>query len=325
MVPKLHHLSKALGQRFVTTINQSPMTSETHPHILGFDIGGTKTAWGLVTADGRLKAHGVFPSPQHRDAMISAIITLVKEKKPQAVGIGVAGTVSPDHRDTVVCPHLPELSHFEIVQAIRSEFPEIPVALDNDARCALIGEVWQGKAKDLTSVVMITIGTGIGGAVMQKGQVLPHPHDLNEEISHLIADPSDLLPASSGRGSVESLLGGQNLEDRFGIPVAELIAQARKEDKDAVETLKTISYYFIQAIRAIYDVYHCKLILVGGKGLNDLDLYLRDVPPCPVESADLGELAGVIGAARLGLDLYEQEEEEAAEWGDDEDPEKVEE
>jgi len=270
-----------------------------------------------------MKAHGAFPSPQNRGYMLSDILKLVKEKKTQAVGIGVAGTVSPDHQDTVVCPHLPELSHFEIVQAVRTEFPEVPVALDNDARCALIGEVWQGKAKDLTSVVMITIGTGIGGAVMQKGIVLPHPHDLNEEISHLIADPSDLLPASSGRGSVESLLGGQNLEDRFGISVAELVTLARKEDKDAVETFKTISYYFIQAIRAIYDVYHCKLILVGGKGQNDLDLYLRDIPPCPVEAAALGELAGVIGAARLGLDLYEQEQEEAAEWGDDEESETV--
>jgi glucokinase len=293
-------------------------------YTLGFDIGGTKTAWGVVGDDGVVKVRGQFPTPQQREELVKSLLKVIKDQKPTAIGIGIAGTVSADHQDIVVCPHIPELSHFELIQTIQKDYP-IPVALDNDARCALIGEVWAGKAQDISSVVMITLGTGVGGAVMQKGVVLPHPHDITQEIGYTIADPSDLLPASTGRGSIESLLGGQNLEERFGIPMAELVAQARNEDPDAVETFKTISYYFIQSVRAIYDIYQCKLILVGGKGSKDLDLYLRDIPPCPVEAAELGEVAGVVGAARLGLDLYEQEQREAAEWGDEETSESVDE
>jgi|GEM_PF-5665075 len=292
--------------------------------ILGFDIGGTKTAWGLVDENGKISKNGRFPTPKERDDFLKKILHLIKENKPQAVGIGIAGTVTVDHQDTVVCPHLPELSHFEIVQAIKELYP-VPVALDNDARCALIGEVWQGKATDALSTVMITIGTGVGGAVMQKGVVLPHPHDLTQEMGYLVADPTDLFPASTGRGSIEALLGGQNLERRFGIPVGELVTLARKNDEEAVDIFKTISYCFGEVIQTIYDTYSCKRILVGGKGQNDLDLYLQSTPPCTVEPAALGEDAGIIGAARLGLDLYEQELEEAAEWGDDEEPNTVDE
>ena len=285
--------------------------------ILGFDIGGTKTAWGLLTPEGDLQEHGHFPTPQDRDEMLSELIKIVLKYKPSAIGIGVAGTVSADHQDIVVCPNIPTLSHFELIQTLQEKHP-VPIALDNDARCALIGEVWKGKAQNLSSVVMITLGTGVGGAVMQREVVLPHPHDITQEISYIVADPSDLFPAQTGRGSIESLLGGKNLEERFGVPMKDLVKHAHAGDPDAIETFKTISYYFIQSIRAIHDLYNCKLILVGGKGSNDLDLYLRDIPPCPIEPAGLGEIAAVYGAARLGLDLHEQEQIEAAEWGDDE-------
>jgi glucokinase len=288
--------------------------------ILGFDIGGTKIAWGLVDEEGKIHQQGHVPTPPVRDEFLKTILSIITKHKPDAVGIGIAGTVSADHQDVVVSPHLPELSHFELVQTIQEKHP-VPIALDNDARCALIGEVWKGKAQNVSSAVLITLGTGVGGAVMQKEVVLPHPHDITQEIGYLTADPDDLFPASSGKGSIEALLGGENLEDRFGIPVGDLVARARKEDPEALEIFKTISYYFIQSVRAIFETYNCKLILVGGKGNQDLDLYLRDIPPCPVEAAGLGELAGVIGAARLGLDLYEQEQEEIAEWGDEEEKE----
>jgi glucokinase len=284
-------------------------------NVLGFDVGGTKTAWGLFNEDGSLLKKGSFPTPQDREEFLSAIISVAKNPEVSTIGIGIAGTTSANHEDVVVCPNIPELSHFQLVSHLKVELGK-PVTIDNDARCALIGEVWQGAAQDTTSTVLITIGTGVGGAVMQKGEVLPHPTDLNQEIGHLVVDSSNFMETSSGRGTVEALLGGKNLEERFGVPVGELVAGARSGDAECVELFKTVSHYFLQSIQAIHATYNCRQILVGGKGSNDLDLYLQDTPPCPVHPAKLREDAGIYGAARLALDLHEMLQEEDAEWGD---------
>ena len=284
---------------------------------IGFDIGATKTAWAIVDTEGEVSSSGKFVTPNEREALIKELVACItKARKTEtiaAVGIGAAGTVSANHRDVVVCQNIPDLSHFQLVSTLEKEV-ELPVVLDNDARCALVGEAWQGTARETTSAVLITIGTGVGGAVMQKGRVLPHPTDVNQEISHLVADPADLFPGQSGRGTVESMLGGRSLEARFGVSVAELAKGTAAGKEDDVEIFTTISYYFIQCIRAIYDVFHCKMIIVGGQAADELELYLRESPPCPVIPAQLGELAGAIGAARLALDVAEARDEEQAEW-----------
>jgi glucokinase len=284
-------------------------------NVLGFDVGGTKTAWGIFTLEGDLVKKGSFPTPQDREEFLSALVEIAKNPEVSAVGIGIAGTTSANHEDVVVCPNIPSLSHFQLVSHLKVELGK-PVTLDNDARCALIGEAWKGAAQDISSTVMITIGTGIGGAVMQKGVVLPHPTDINMEISHILVDSTNFMETSSGRGTVEALLGGKNLEERFGLPVGELVASAKAGEEEAVGVFETISHYFLQAIQAIHYTYHCRQILVGGKGCNDLGLYLQGNPPCPVHAAKLGEEAGIYGAARLALDLNEMIEEDDAEWGD---------
>ncbi len=291
-------------------------------NVLGFDVGGTKTAWGVFSPEGELLKKGSFPTPQDREEFLNALVAVAKNPEVSSVGIGIAGTTSANHEDVVVCPNIPSLSHYQLVSHLKVELGK-PVTLDNDGRCALIGEAWQGAAQDTTSTVMITIGTGVGGAVMQKGVVLPHPTDINLEISHLMVDPSNLLETSSGRGTVEALLGGKNLEERFGVPVGELVTGAKAGEAEAVGVFETISHYFLQSIRTIHATFNCRQILVGGKGSKDLDLYLQDTPPCPVHPAKLMEDAGIYGAARLALDLNEAIEEEDAEWGDNADAEVV--
>lgn len=287
------------------------------PLVLGFDVGGTKTAWGLVDENGAITESGRFPTPTERSKFLERLSAVIAAHKPAAVGIGIAGTVSADHKDTIVCPNIPELSHFELVTELQKDH-DLPIMIDNDARCALIGEVWMGAAREASSAVLITIGTGVGGAVMQKGQILPHPTDISQEIGRIVADPNDLMPTPTGTGTVEALLGGRNLAERFGIPMNEVVVGARKGDAEMVDLFTQISHYFLQSVRAIHNIYNCKMILVGGIGSKDLDLYLQDTPPCPVLPAKLGENAGILGAARLAWDAYEVKVADEAEWGTDE-------
>ncbi|HSI20765.1 MAG TPA: ROK family protein [Verrucomicrobiae bacterium] len=279
--------------------------------VLAFDIGGTKTAWAIVDEEGTLGKRGEFATPQDRETFLAQFKKVVDAHADVAgVGIGIAGTVSANHKNTLVCPNIPELSHLELSETVSK-----PCAIDNDGRCALIGEAWLGAATDTSSAVMITLGTGVGGAVMQRYKVLPHPTDLSLEISHLVADPDDYYPAKAGRGTIEALIGGKNIEARYEVSLAEMSGRTQKDDTDATEFWQILQHAFHQCIRAIHEAYGCRMIIVGGRGVKDLPLYLGGNPtPCPVIPAKLGPDAGLYGAARLGFDAVE---EDAKDWDEE--------
>lgn len=285
------------------------------PNVLAFDVGGTKTAWAVVTDDGHMSEQGTYATPQEAEPFLASLIAIIQaHPEVVTVGIGIAGTVSADHKGTLVIPNIPHLSHLELTEQV-TQATSKPVALDNDGRCALIGEVWLGAARDTSSAVMLTLGTGVGGAVMQRHKILPHPTDLSLEISHLPADPADLYPAPSGAGTVEALLGGKNIEARYGVSLAEMAEKVRTGDAEAQEFWDIVSHAFHQCVRAIHQVYSCRMIVVGGRGVADLAYYLgSEEPACPVVPAELGSNAGIVGAARIALDLAT---EEAKDWDED--------
>ena len=279
-------------------------------YFLGFDIGGTKIAWGVFSEEGALQKSGKTATPQNRDALLSILTKVIKTYPVKGVGIGIAGTVSADHEDIIVSPNIPSLSHFELGHYLETTCKTV-VAIDNDARCALLGEVWRGVAKDYSNAILLTIGTGLGGAVLQRGAILPHPEDVSQEIGRILVDPLDAFPASSGRGTVEAFLGGSNLEQRLGIKLSEIAKGAREGDLKAKRVWKQISYYFLQSMRAVHDHFHCEAIIIGGIGSRDLAYYLQDEPPCPIVAAKLGGKAGMYGAAQLAIALCEQRRLEA--------------
>lgn len=278
--------------------------------VLAFDIGGTKTAWAVVDETGKIKKDGRFPTEPEQTAFLTGLEEVIAKNPSEAVGIAIAGTISADHADLIVCPNVPTLSHLQLVAQLREHGAPL-TTLENDARAALIGEVWLGSAAEYSSAVMLTLGTGVGGAVMQKGKILPHPRDISLEIGRLIVDPTDIFPTTSGQGTVEALIGGRNLCERFAIDLGQEAKAAKKGVSESIELWHEISDYFHACLESIYAEYSCKQILIGGKGVQDLDLYLGEhTPPCPVSAAQLGEKAGLYGAARLALDIYEETKKE---------------
>lgn len=278
--------------------------------VLAFDIGATKTGWGCVDLTGKLSEHGSFPTAEQQEPFVDNLLQVIKKHTSAAIGIGMAGTISADHEDLVVCPNVPTLSHLQLVRLLREGGAPLTI-LENDARCALIGEVWKGSAQEFSSAVLLTLGTGVGGAVMQKGTVLPHPQSISLEIGRLIVDPTDIFPTTSGFGTVEALIGGRNLQERFGISLADEAQRAGKGEAQSLEIWGYIAEYFHLCLESVYAEYRCKTIIIAGKGVRNLSLYLGDKPPpCPVIAAVLGEQAGIFGAARLALDIYEEDKKE---------------
>ena len=273
-------------------------------HVLAFDVGGTKTAWALVDDQGAIIEDGRFPTPTEPEMFISTLSKLIAEHPCKSIGIGVAGIVK-NSQELGILTNLPKLSGLKLGALLRESGSPL-VVVENDARCALIGEVWKGSLHDAENALFLTIGTGIGGAVLRRGVVLPYPQDITKEISRTTVDPDDHFPSPTGPGTVEALLGGRSLEQRFGIPMDELAAEGKAGGEEALEVWAMISQYFYNSLGVLQSIWNTKQVIIGGKGAADLTLYIGNfTPPCPVLAAQLGEQAGLVGAARLALDLFE--------------------
>jgi hypothetical protein len=129
-----------------------------------------------------------------------------------------------------------------------------------------------------------------------------------------VVDPTDIFPSKSGRGTVESFIGGRNLQERLQIDLAneaEAIRTGNGEaHAEAKEIWHAISYFFVQCMKAVHAEYNCSTIIIGGIGSKDLEHYLQDPTPCPVIPAKLGEQAGLFGAGRLAMDVYEESQKD---------------
>lgn len=266
--------------------------------ILALDIGGTTSRWALVAHTGKLLKFGESQSPKSEATLLRWVSQLVRTHSVAHVGIAIAGTVSVDHQDTLVCTNLPNLSHRHL--AAHVETLGVACQLENDARCALLGEQWLGAARHIENALMLTIGTGVGGAILRGGAVLPHPTDLHEEIGRLMIDRNDLFPAESGAGTLEGLLGGKNLEARFAVKLSELAAGARRGSREALLAWEPIQEITHRCLAVVAATYAPERIIFGGKGGKDLEWYLGEQePPVAVVAAALGERAGLLGAACL--------------------------
>lgn len=285
--------------------------------ILGIDIGGTKVAYGVVHQDGEVENYAQFPTPSSLDTLLVELKQIINTVQPDAIGFAVPGTVDTKKGRIIEAPNLQYLKEVNLAEALNLH---LPTTTENDARTALIAEAWLGAAAETTSAVLITLGTGVGGAVMQKGEVLPHPSDITREISFLRATSFDAFPWRTGAGSVEALLGKKALEMRFGTPLADIIVGAEKGEGEMLELVSVIRDFLREAVTAIFHTYNCRLILVGGGGSEKLNLYLDSDGssyPCPIKAAHFGAQAGLIGAAKMAAEVWQQLEAEEKEWAEE--------
>src|ERR1051326_3999675 len=145
--------------------------------VLGIDIGGHQIRSGMVDDEGAILAARSIATPGDLDAFLPALQEAVRwlleaSGPPAGVGVGCKGVIDPDStRIESLRGTLHYLQGLRIADLVGLPL-DVPVFADNDARVALAGEMVWGAAKDLTNVVMLTLGNGVGGAVMVNGQLL---------------------------------------------------------------------------------------------------------------------------------------------------------
>src|SRR5882724_1719721 len=185
---------------------------------VGIDIGGTKTAVAAVDGAGRIRARAEFETQSVRGfapclaQLLEAVRHVLSETewtadKMSGIGIGCAGTVNPVH-GTIHNPYtLPGWDGADIVTPLRQAF-KVPVRLENDADAAGLGEFQFGAGSGASPIVMVTLGTGIGGAVIMDGRIFRGANGEHPELGHLPIQPDGRRCYCGARGCWESLASG---------------------------------------------------------------------------------------------------------------------
>lgn len=304
---------------------------------LGIDIGGTNIKTGILDEDLKLIDSASSPTITREEAeyTLSGFIQLVRETLDshtniKSIGVGIPGIVS-EEGTLVVSPNLSGWVNLPIKSQLEHEF-ELPVKMDNDANTAALAELVLGAGKDIEDFLYITLGTGVGGAIIHRGQIIRGSYGAAGEIGHTIID-IDANHDVAGRfyrlGTLEEYIGRTKIIERArheaedfpeselnnleSFDVEEISDLVDRKDPAAVRCFLDIGKKLGAGLSSAMNLLDIRTVIVGG-GISLASDLLFDTAeetirhramPHIADSFQLRKAkflqdAGIIGAALLG-------------------------
>lgn len=306
--------------------------------VVGVDIGGTKILAVQLGDDGTILAEHRASTPDDPAAVLDALADTVAALGPvHAVGVGAPGLVD---RAGVLrfAPNLPHVVGLPIAPELRRRFPGAAVAVDNDATCAGWAERVLGAGQGSDDVLMVTLGTGIGGGLIAGGRLLMGASGFAGEIGHMVVDVTGPPCPCGKRGCWERFASGSGL-GRLGREAAEagsaprltelaggdplavrgehVTVAAGEGDPDARVVVDRFAWWVALGLANLANVFDPECMILGGGLVADGPLFLAPVrksfdelveaaqhrPAVRIVLAQLGPRAGAVGAALLARDL----------------------
>lgn len=323
------------------------MTDEQVSHaperaVLSLDIGGTKLAVGVVTSDGAV--HGLLVEPTRRwegpDTVIARLFDLghrsIAAAGPdvsiEAVGISCGGPLDSATGVLISPPHLPGWLDVPLGAMTQAEFG-VPAYLENDATAAALGEHRFGAAHGVSTMIYLTISTGVGGGAVIDGRLHRGAAGNGGELGHLMVRPGGRLCSCGRRGCLEAYVSGTNIAERAAeglggpggarsalagidaLTAADVAAAALAGDAYARAVWTETTDVLGQALTDLVNVFEPELVVLGGgvtrSGAMLLDpvaeAVARDAMPPAAKAASvvlagLGDVVCVVGAGVVALD-----------------------
>jgi glucokinase len=288
--------------------------------LIGVDLGGTAIKLGRFSLDGELLAELEVPTPQPPmpGAVVIAIVEAVQlldpERLASCVGLGLPGPMDAAGRVARVCINLPGWEQVPLAEWLEPQLQR-RVTLANDGNCAVVGEAWQGSAKGYQDVLLLTLGTGVGGGVLLGGRLFMGHGGAAAEPGLICIDPEGPPCNSGNRGSLEQFCSIGALARQSSLTPQELCQQADAGDPEALAIWQRYGRHLGVGLSSLIYVLTPELVLIGG-GLSAashhfLPSALEEVEHrvqresrqgLEIRRCALGNGAGRLGAARLALD-----------------------
>ncbi len=307
-------------------------------HAIGVDIGGTKIAAGLVSESGELLGRESEPTPEDASEIPAIVADLARrlagDEKVVGIGIGAAGFTSSDRATVRFAPNIDWVD--EPLAERVSDLIDLPVVVENDANAAAWGEFAFGAGEDTDDLLLVTIGTGVGGGIVHHGQLYRGGFGIAAEIGHMrivrdgiecgcgehgcfeqYASGSALVRVarervSNGDRGSEALaaLADGDLDNITGPAVTDL---AQEGDALSIELLTDVGRWIGEGLAILASILDPRVIAIGGGVAAAGDLLLTPAitafethlparshrPQAELRIAALGNAAGIIGAADL--------------------------
>lgn len=310
---------------------------------LGTDTGGTGIKFVITDAAGNLVAEGEVPTdPQSVPLSLERLADAVATHRPhlKSVGMACAGIIDPVGGTLGRSPNLPGWQHTPLARLLQDAFDGLPVVLANDVNGALYGEFKHGAGRGCRDVVMIALGTGVGGGVVLDGKLHLGRHHGAGEIGHTVLDPEGPTCACGNRGCLEAYAGSVGLLARArtvaaelpdeapfarlvadrgnGLTTLDLARLAEGGDAHAREVFARAGRRLGQAVGNLINILDPDRVIIGGGVARAGELILgpcREMVPrivlgaeaalTPVVPAELGNLAASFGAATLARETVQ--------------------
>lgn len=312
--------------------------------VIGIDVGGTNLRGALVTREGKILKRMKIASEADKgiDAVVDNLVKLIKSvgegEDVAGVGFGIPGII--DFRTGVItqAPNISNVKNYPIRENITRRLgSEMSVVIENDANCAALGEWWMGSGKDAGSLVMITLGTGVGGGVVLEGRLWRGADGMGGEVGHMTIYPGgpkcncgnygclevyssatgirrmvkEVLSDSSSQTALRDLVKD---EDPGRMPEAVMKA-ALEGDRAALGIWEQFGTALGIGMASLVNILNVEMIVIGGgvsqawemfidKALSELKRRALRAPAerVRVMKSVLGDDEGIIGASYLALD-----------------------
>jgi glucokinase len=296
--------------------------------VIGVDLGGTKILAGSIDGEGRVHDRREVPTPTGSQAEllegIAAAIEPLAGAGVAALGFGIPSVIDRTNGQLLGSVNIP-LEDVALGPVMSERFG-VPAAVENDANVATLAEWRLGAGRGTENLVMLTLGTGVGGGAVLEGALFRGWAELGHVV--VVADGPPCQGNCTGRGHLEAVASG-NAADRAaeklwgeGATAELLVGRATEGDEAALEALAGIGHLLGAGIGAFVNVFGAELVIVGGGfGIaaaeflfpEALEMARRETvlesarPRLRIVKAELGSDAGVIGAGLLAFEALEHE------------------
>jgi glucokinase len=289
----------------------------------GFDLGGTQLKYGLIDENGTIVLREKTPSPGSIDGLLGLLERIwldLKKGHPgriKAAGFGFAGFFSLRERKILHSPNYPSLNGFDLVPAFK-RFLDVPFRIDNDANMAAFGEYKHGAGRGAQSLVLLTVGTGIGSGIILDGKLWQGKCGFAGELGHITVNPEGSKCNCGNIGCLETEASAPKIVSNYaalagkdeGLTSEDVYNRAKLGDPAARKSFARCGYYLGIGLGIVINFLNPERIILGG-GVMTTGEYLLfpaveearrrshrvSFACCSIDKARLGNDAGLIGAA----------------------------
>lgn len=305
--------------------------------VIGVDLGGTNVRAAVVNRDGEVlaKHKEATRASEGRERVLSRLVEIIRDLEGQArtreytvagLGVGAPGVIEAGKGIVVKSPNLPDWNNFALRSALESAV-RVPVVLENDANAAALGEQWRGAGRGASSMILLTLGTGVGGGIVLDGKIWRGADGMAGEIGHMTLFPGGRQCTCGNRGCLEMYASARGIIQTYreagaagtshagGVLTSESIYSAAREgDRRAAAVMRDTGRFLGIGVASLVNIFNPERIVIGG-GVRDAwplfidtarDEVLQRAFETPAKRAaivpaELGDDAGMVGASALAF------------------------